>query len=316
MSENENNFDPYKVLNLKPDATQTQIKSAYRKLALKYHPDRQKTEEDKILYKDKFLDVSRSYELLGDPKLKEQYDKYGIIPNDSGDNIPRRRNTRDAFGGFPGGSFMNFVHEQGRFMDPFDLFDRMFHDDFHSSHREDFRSSFQTPFGSPFGFHSGLDGFFGGFDGGMNNHMSMMNDMMNMHQRGSSSFGSNGQGMSTSYYSSSSSSFGRGGGGIQESVSTSTRIINGKRQTVTERVKVHADGTVERSTETSGDEDFPAAMLENEHDRFSSKHRLLQDGISTEDEISKYDSTNPESKEPSHKKQRFFSRRKNTDDKK
>ena len=309
MSENPSDFDPYKVLNLNPDATQTQIKSAYRKLALKYHPDRQKTEEDKILYKDKFLEVSRSYELLGDPKLKEQYDKYGIIPNGSGDNIPRR-NTRDPFGGFPGGSFMNFAHEQGRFMDPFDLFDRMFHDDFHSNHREEFRSSFQTPFGSPFGSHSGFGGFFDGFGSSMNHHMNMMNDMMNMHQRGSSSFGSNGQGMSTSYYSSSSSSYGRGNGGVQESVSTSTRIINGKRQTVTERVKVLADGTVERSTETSGDDDFPA-MLGNEDGGFSSKHRLLQDEISPAEEIFKDDSNNQERNEAPHKKQRFFSRRKN-----
>jgi len=314
MSENHSDFDPYKVLNLKPDATQTQIKSAYRKLALKYHPDRQKTEEDKILYKDKFLEVSRSYELLGDPKLKEQYDKYGIIPNGSEDP-PNRRNTRDPFGGFRGGSFMNFVHEQGGFMDPFDLFDRMFHDDLRSSHREDFRSSFQTPFGSPFGFHSGFGSFFDGFGGSGMNHMSMMNDMMNMHNRGSSSFGSNGQGMSSSYYSSSTSSFGRGSGGVQESVSTSTRIINGKRQTVTERVKVHADGTVERSTETSGDNDFPA-MLENEDGRFNSKHRLLQDGLSTAKEIPKGDSNNQETNEPSSKKQRFFSRRKDTNDKK
>lgn len=50
-----------------------------------------------------------------------------------------------------------------------------------------------------------------------------------------------------------------GGGHTGESVSTTTRMINGKRQTVTERTVQKADGTIERHVETSGDDDFPEA---------------------------------------------------------
>ena len=80
------------------------------------------------------------------------------------------------------------------------------------------------------------------------NIMNSMNDMMNMQSN-------------MQFSSSSSNSY--GGGGVSESVTTSTRIINGKRQTVTERTIRKADGTVERTTEVNGDQDFPSpASLE------------------------------------------------------
>ena len=120
----------------------------------------------------------------------------------------------------------------------------------------------------------GMGGFgFGGFGfgSGISQHMNAMNSMMNMQ----SSFPNDRQQQqgNTRSYSSSSTSFGRGNNNVaQESVSTSTRIINGKRQTVTERVKVHPDGRVERTTETSGD-DFPSGQLgynDNGHNNFLS----------------------------------------------
>lgn len=324
-NENNSKFDPYTILHLNRDATQSQIKSAYRKLALRYHPDRQRTEEDKILCKEKFLEVSRSYEVLGDPKLKEQYDKYGILHDESsasGYSSPNQ-NARDFFGGFAGGFSGRNFGSRGGFTDPFEMFHRMFDDDFFgndgrfSSFHDSFsggRSSNHSSsnFDQPWGFgRSGFGSAFGGFGSGFNHHMNMMNDMMNMHvPSGSSSR----NGMSTSYYSSSSSSFG-GGGGIQESMSTSTRMINGKRQTVTERVKVHPDGTVERSTETSGDDDFPSMMLENDDkSKTSTVKHLLQDD-NTRDQVLQ-NNDNAGEKERVQKKHRFFSRRDGSKDEK
>merc|ERR1712038_1512387 len=85
----------------------------------------------------------------------------------------------------------------------------------------------------------------------MNMHSSFPGMGMNQN------FGGGGGGGHFTSYSSSSTSSSFGGNGPRESVTTSTRIINGKRQTVTERTVVKADGTVERTTETSGDDDFP-----------------------------------------------------------
>merc|ERR1711923_158526 len=89
----------------------------------------------------------------------------------------------------------------------------------------------------------------------MDSGFGMMNSMMNnmfdvhsgLHNSGSRQFSS----------SFSSSSMG-GRNGTTESVSTTTRIINGKRQTVTERTTVKPDGTVEKKVETDGDNDFPS----------------------------------------------------------
>lgn len=86
----------------------------------------------------------------------------------------------------------------------------------------------------------------------MSSHFGMMNSMMS--QMDSQSLMNNG---SASFFTSSTSSSGRGGG---QSVSTSTRttIVNGVRQTVTERTVVHPDGRVERHVETSGNENHEA----------------------------------------------------------
>lgn len=66
--------DYYQLLGISKTASPAEIKKAYRKLALKYHPD--KTEGDKAL-EDKFKKISEAYAVLSDPKKKEQYDTYG-----------------------------------------------------------------------------------------------------------------------------------------------------------------------------------------------------------------------------------------------
>ncbi len=66
--------DYYKILGIDKNADASQIKKAYRKLALKYHPD--KTKGDKSM-EQKFKKISEAYAVLSDPEKKKQYDTYG-----------------------------------------------------------------------------------------------------------------------------------------------------------------------------------------------------------------------------------------------
>ncbi len=66
--------DYYKVLGVEKTATQEEIRSAFRKLALKYHPD--KTKGDKVA-EEKFKDVNEANEVLSDPQKRKKYDQFG-----------------------------------------------------------------------------------------------------------------------------------------------------------------------------------------------------------------------------------------------
>ncbi|MCZ0931895.1 MAG: molecular chaperone DnaJ [Oligoflexia bacterium] len=66
--------DYYEVLSVSKSASQDEIKKAYRKLAFKYHPDKNKGDKGK---EEKFKEASEAYQVLGDPKKREQYDRFG-----------------------------------------------------------------------------------------------------------------------------------------------------------------------------------------------------------------------------------------------
>src|SRR6056297_306982 len=66
--------DYYEVLGVDKSASSGEIKKAYRKLAMKYHPDKNK--DDKTA-EDKFKEASEAYEVLSDPEKKQRYDQYG-----------------------------------------------------------------------------------------------------------------------------------------------------------------------------------------------------------------------------------------------
>ena len=73
--------DYYEVLGLKKGASDAEIKSAFRKMALKYHPD--KNQGDKKA-EEKFKEVNEAYGVLSDPDKKMKYDKFGhagVDPN-------------------------------------------------------------------------------------------------------------------------------------------------------------------------------------------------------------------------------------------
>ena len=64
--------DYYKVLGLEPDATADEIKRAYRKLALQYHPDRNPDDKEA---EEKFKEINEAYQVLSDPEKRARYDQ-------------------------------------------------------------------------------------------------------------------------------------------------------------------------------------------------------------------------------------------------
>ena len=66
--------DYYEVLGVPKDASADQIKSAYRKLAMKWHPDRNQGSEEA---KAKFQEASEAYEVLSNPEKRQRYDQFG-----------------------------------------------------------------------------------------------------------------------------------------------------------------------------------------------------------------------------------------------
>ena len=67
--------DYYKILGVKRDASKNEIKRAFKKLSLKYHPDKNKDNPEKA--KEKFIEIANAYEVLSDEKQRKIYDQYG-----------------------------------------------------------------------------------------------------------------------------------------------------------------------------------------------------------------------------------------------
>lgn len=112
-----NNKDLYEILGVSRDASDSDIKKAYRKLALRYHPDKQggKSDAEKKEAEEKFKEVANAYGILSDPDKKRQYDMFGTIDGQSSggfdfDPFEMFRNFGgfdDFFGNFGGFSKSN-----------------------------------------------------------------------------------------------------------------------------------------------------------------------------------------------------------------
>lgn len=120
----------YDILGVPKNATAHEIKSAYRKLALKWHPDRNKTPEAA----NKFKEINQAFEVLSDPKKKEMYDQIGHEAFTRGYGRAGSGYSQGTYSQGPftytysssgGGSpFEGF--DFGGFSDPFDIFEQFF----------------------------------------------------------------------------------------------------------------------------------------------------------------------------------------------
>lgn len=122
------NRDYYEILGVSKGASEREIKSAYRKLALQWHPDRNRSQEAE----KKFKEINEAYEVLSDPKKKQAYDQFGHAAFNQGFGS---QGAGSPFGGFQGGwtqqGPFNVRFSWGGgdtfdFSDPFSIFEEFF----------------------------------------------------------------------------------------------------------------------------------------------------------------------------------------------
>ena len=132
--------DYYKILGVSRDADEKELKRAYRQLAMKWHPDKNKGNEAEA--QAKFQEISEAYDVLSDPKKRQTYDQFG----------------EEGLKGAGGGAY---TFNMG---DAADIFSRIFGGAGGFSFGGDDFGGASFSFGGPGGFGGGFGG--GGFGGG------------------------------------------------------------------------------------------------------------------------------------------------------
>lgn len=226
--------DPWEVLGLQKNATKEQIRAAYRKLALKYHPDRVSGEgaagaEAKREATAKFTEISAAYELLLDDNTRgssgASHPSFSTAPN---------HRTMNDYSRYDASTTVQSPFSPG--FDPFGFGPQAF--GFHFSDPfELFQRAFNQPYMEDSPFEAGIPS--------MSSFFAQM-----------PSFPANAVSSSSSY---SSSSFfqGNGGNGVtKKMVSTTQSSVNGKIVTRHEEVITHPDGKITRTVKISGGDEI------------------------------------------------------------
>ncbi|MBI5045002.1 MAG: DnaJ domain-containing protein [Candidatus Levybacteria bacterium] len=120
--------DYYSLLGVSKSSSADEIKKAYRKLALQYHPDRNKTKEGE----EKFKEITKAYEVLSDPQKRQTYDQYGSAAFEQG-GPGAGGPFGGGFGGFNQQGPFSYTYSSngqgfdfGGFSDPFEIFEQFF----------------------------------------------------------------------------------------------------------------------------------------------------------------------------------------------
>ena len=110
--------DYYRLLGVKRDASKEEIRRAFKKLSLKYHPDKNKNKKNPEKAKEMFIKIANAYEVLNDDKLRKIYDQHGeegVKQHQQGGGQQHGGNFQDIFNFFfhggMGGGFQTNMQE-------------------------------------------------------------------------------------------------------------------------------------------------------------------------------------------------------------
>lgn len=124
--------DYYEILGVSKSASERDLKSAYRKLAVQWHPDKNKSPEAE----KKFKEINEAYEVLSNPKKRQAYDQFGHAGVNQ--EAAGAQGPFGGFGGFPGGFTYTYrsggngpASQRGEAnpfgdIDPFEIFEQFF----------------------------------------------------------------------------------------------------------------------------------------------------------------------------------------------